>query len=168
MSKTAVTVLALPALGVGAGVGIAGAGCVAAAGCLAVPVVSLLSVVRLLQQGIYLTRRREFPVLVHMPWNRRVSWIESVGDGDGEVGRFLGYQGRYHPSGIFVTRSTLLNIYERNSLKKWLLDGPRPLNCDVNVVMYFIPNGTSKTTLANMLPQFNSLPVVGVCCIKCR
>lgn len=159
-AKTAAVTLALPAIGVGAGVMAVGAGCVATGGCLAIPVVTLVSIGRLMQQTLYYLRSMEYPVIVHMPWNRRVSWIESQGDGDGEGGNFLGYEGRHHPSGIFVARAKLRADGNRQGFKKWLKYGPRPFDGNVKVVFYFVPNGTSRTTLANMLPFYDMLPMV--------
>mmetsp|Transcript_15759 Transcript_15759/g.23689 ORF Transcript_15759/g.23689 Transcript_15759/m.23689 type:complete len:381 (-) Transcript_15759:110-1252(-) len=157
--KSLACVVAAPACGLVAGVGAAAAGCAIATGAVTIPVASLLAGARIIQQGVYNMSRCECPVIVHIPWTRRAPWCIPSGDGNGEseAATYLQYEGRYHPCGVFVTR-TVLTSSTQQSLKRWLIDGPARWNNSISVVIYFVPNGTSSVTLRRMIPEYEDFP----------
>jgi len=165
VTRSLALVFVAPATGIALGLAATGLGCVAAAGAVAgaltIPVLTVTSVGRLVQQGIYSLKKQVYPILIHLPWNRRVSWCDAV-DGETEMGTFLGYEGRHHPCGIFVTKTKISSTEMTLSWKHWLKYGPNRLQGNVTVVMYFLPNGTTKDTLAKMIPNFETYPSVRV------
>lgn len=159
VTRTSALIAIAPAGGLALGVAAVGVGCVAAAGALTLPVGVLLASVRTAQQGVYYLSSKEYPVIVHLPWNRRVTWCESTADGEGEAASFLGYQGRHHPSGVFVVRSEM-RVESDQSWGRWLKRGPMRMQGRKRIVLYFVPNGTTRSTLSNMLNEFGTYPSV--------
>jgi hypothetical protein len=154
-------IAAAPAAGLAVGLAATGFGCVAAAGALAVPAVTVAAIGRTIQQGVYSINKKTYPIIVHLPWNRRVPWCESV-DGDTEAGSFLGFEGRHHPCGIFVTKVKISasEALDSPGWKSWLKHGPYHLQGRVTLVIYFVPNGTTRVTLGKMLPNYATYPTV--------
>jgi hypothetical protein len=153
-------VAAAPAAGLAVGLAATGVGCVAAAGAVAVPAVTVIAIGRTIQQGIYIIKRQTYPIIVHLPWNRRVPWCEST-DGDTEAGSFLGFEGRHHPCGIFVSKVKISSeALGTTGWKSWLKHGPYRLQGNVTLVVYFVPNGTTRVTLRKMLPEYDTYPTV--------
>ncbi len=163
ITRSLAFVFVAPATGLALGLAATGVGCVAAAGAVAgaltIPVLTVTSVGRLIQQGIYSLKKQIYPILVHLPWNRRVNWCDAV-DEETEMGTFLGYEGRHHPCGIFVAKTKISSTELDLSWKHWLKYGPNRLQGKVTVVMYFIPNGTTRDTLTKMIPNFETYPSV--------
>lgn len=160
LTRSLALIAAAPAAGLAVGLAATGFGCVATAGALTIPAVTVVAIGRTIQQGIYSINKKTYPIIAHLPWNRRVPWCESV-DGDTEAGSFLGFEGRHHPCGIFVTKVKMSSrALDSPGWKSWLKYGPHHLQGNITVVIYFVPNGTTRVTLRKMLPDYETYPTV--------
>lgn len=161
VTRSLALVAVAPATGLAIGLAATGVGCVTAAGAvvgaLSIPLLTVTAVGRSIQQGIYSLRKHTYPILVHLPWNRRVTWCDAL-DGETEMGTFLGYEGRHHPCGIFVSKLKLSTDELGIGWKHWFKYGPSRLQGKVTIVIYLIPNGTTKDTLTKMLPDYATYP----------
>jgi len=158
LTRSFAMIAAAPAAGLAIGLAATGAGCVVVAGVLTIPIITITATIRTIQQSVYYLNRTTYPIIVHLPWNRRVPWCEAI-DGETEAGRFLGFEGRHHPCGIFVSRSKLSSDgLTSPGWKSWLKYGPNRLQGNITVVLYFVPNGTTRVTLRKMLPNYELYP----------
>jgi hypothetical protein len=162
LTRSVALIAVAPAAGLAVGLAATGLGCVATAGVLTIPAITVATIVRTVQQGIYTLHRQTYPIIVHLPWNRRVPWCDALDGGETEAGSFLGYEGRHHPSGIFVAKTKIATAEALTSpgWKSWLKYGPTRLQGNIPIVLYFVPNGTTRDTLRKMLPQFDTYPTV--------
>lgn len=162
ITKSAAAIAFLPAVGLvtgggAAAVGIAG-GCVVTAGVALVPISLVVGSYRLAQQAVYRISKFEYKVIVMVPWRNNVDWIKPD-PVEANVGTFMYYRGKHHPSGIFVTRTNITQQEPSSqSFKKWMRDGPEPISGPCSVVMYFIPRCTPPENIEPLLPQMDNYP----------